>query len=311
MLRNIIVPVLVASYCSTALADTEIGDSVPLELVKAFLGATPFGEPTIFSDLSSAFPEIEVPDEFEIMGSIERGYSISAVYSTALSSSQTQSTLNEAFVKAEYMEFDLPRMRRGENGFVSSSVNIPQRYNRYCHDSLGFLSLNYSEKEQGGTVTISASPTNDNRSCADQLAEQQLAMSRMGGPQGGIHQYLPRMELPETEPRRLTPFSGLGGWSSSTNREIESKANLRIDWEIEDVYSHFSEQISDQGWVVDAENIGTASAIGSWTRSPEPGTDLIGTLTIYKSSEESFELKFQLLLTGARNGIGFGIFRAN
>lgn len=310
MLRNIVVLILVAFSVSISFADTEFEGSVPLELVKALLGNTPFGEPTIYSDLSSAFPEIDVPDELEIMGSIERGYGIAAVYSTELTGSQTESALTEAFLQAEYMEFELPGMRRTESGFVSSSVNVPQRYNRFCHDSLGSLSLSYSAQELGGIVTISANPANDNRSCADQLAEQQQAMGRMGGRQGGLQQYLPRMELPETEPRRYSPFFGSSSWSGS-NRGIETKASLNIDWDIEDVFEHIVEQIEAQDWTVDSQNVGASSAIGIWTRSPEPGTDLIGTLTILKTGDESFELKFQLTSTGANNNAGPGIFRIN
>lgn len=310
MFRNILVLILVTFSGFNAFADTEFEGSVPLELVKALLGNTPFGEPTIYSDLVSAFPEIDVPDELEIMGSIERGYGIAAVYSTELTGSQTESALTEAFLQAEYMEFELPGMRRAENGFISSSVNVLQRYNRFCHDSLGSLSFTYSAQELGGTVTISANPANDNRSCADQLAEQQQAMGRMGGRQGGLQQYLPKMELPETEPRRYSPFFA-GGRYSGSNREIETKANLNIDWDIEEVFRHFSEQIGSQDWTLDSENIGTSTAAGSWTRSPETGTNLIGTLTVLKTDEETFDLKFQLISTGVSSNSSFRAFGTN
>lgn len=309
MLRNILALTLVL-LSSPTLADTEFEGSVPLELVKALLGSTPFGEPTIYSDLSSAFPEIDIPDSMEIMGSIERGYGIAAVYSTALTATQAESILSRAFLEAEYIEFDLPGMRRTETGFIRTSANVPQSYNRFCHDSLGFISHSYSQKEQGGTITLSANPANDNRSCEEQLAEQQLAMGRMGGSQSGLQQYLPRMEMPEAEPRRYSPFFAGGGYSGSSSG-IETETSLDIDWEIEEVFNHFAEQISDQEWTVDSQNIGTASASGSWTRSPEPGTDLIGSLTILRTGDEAFELKFNLISTGASNNSGFGVFRAN
>ena len=118
------------------------------------------------------------------------------------------------------------------------------------------------------------------------------------------------MELPETEPRGYSSFFVGGGYSGS-NRGIETKANLNIDWGIEEVFSHFAEQIRNQDWALDSESIGTATAFGSWTRTPEPGTDLIGTLSILKSGEESFELKFQLISTGGNNLPRLGVFRAN
>ena len=154
MLRNILVLILVTFSVSISFADTEFEGSVPLELVKALLGNTPFGEPTIYSDLSSAFPEINVPDELEIMGSIERGYGIAAVYSTELTGSQTESVLRESFLQAGYIEFDLPTRRSSEFGFVSTSMSVPQRYNRFCHDSLGSFSFPYMAQDPAGTVTI-------------------------------------------------------------------------------------------------------------------------------------------------------------
>lgn len=310
MLRYIAVSILVTFCVSISIADTEFEGSVPLDLVKALLGTTPYGEPVIYSDLSSAFPDIDVPDELEIMGSIERGYGISAVYSTAISDSEIQSTLNEAYVQAGYIEFELPGMSQARGGFVAANRITPQTYNRFCHDSQGFLSHSYVEKDRNSIVVITASPANDNRSCADQLAEQQLAMGRMPGRQRGLHQYLPIMELPETRPRRFSPFSGIGGYSSSGS-SIETEANLNIDWDIDEVFNHISEQLIEQQWVVDSQNIGTSSATGSWTRSPEPGTDLIGTLTVLHLGEESFELKFQLTSIGGNNSSSFRAIRAN
>lgn len=310
MLRTFVVSVIAVSCFSPVFADTEFQGSVPLDLVKALLGSTPFGEPTIYSDLSSAFPDIEFPDSMEIMGSIERGYGIAAVYSTALTADQIESALTRVFLAAGYIEFVVPGMTRRETGFVRASANIPRNYNRFCHDSNGFMSHSYTEKEQGGTVTISANPASDNRSCEDQLAEQQLAMSNMGGRQRGLQEYLPRMELPEPETRNFSPFF-LGGGYSGSSTGIETSSSLNIDWDIEDVFSYFAEQIVDQEWVADSENIGTSSASGSWTRSPEPGLDLIGTLTILKSGDESFELKFQLISSGANNNSSLRVFGTN
>lgn len=311
MLRNLCVSILTLFSTSLSIADTEFEGSVPLDLVKALLGNIPYGEPTIYSDLSAAFPEIDFPDELEIMGSIERGYGgITAVYSTALSDSQAQTALNEVYAEAGYIDFELPESRQPQGGFVSSSMNYPPRYNRFCHDSQGSITHFYNQMDQRGIVTISANPPHDNRSCADQIAEQQQAMGRMSGRQAGLHQYLPRMELPETEPRRFAPFAGIGGYSGSSSG-IETGASLQTDWKIEEVFEHFSTQIVEQSWIGDSQNIGTSSAIGSWTLSPEPGTDLIGTLTVLKMSEESFQLKFQLTSTGASNNSGFSFLRAN
>ena len=308
MIRYILVPLFAVLFLPSALADTEFEDSVPLELVKALIGNTPYGESRIFSDLSSEFPRVDIPDALELMGSIERGFGVAAVFSTELSASATESALHDAFIQSEYMEFEVLAMEGLQNGFVSPLGNRPIRYSRYCHDSFGFLSHTYSPKDQKGIVTVSANFANDNRSCADQLAEQQQAMERRSP--NGLSHYLPTMELPVTEAPRSRPFLGSGGWSGSSN-SIETDASVRIDWSIEEVFSHFTRQIEAQQWSSDSQNIGASSAIGIWVRSPEVGVDLIGTLTILKAGDESFELKFQLSSIGGANDSSPRVFRSN
>lgn len=310
MIRNILLPIIVTALAPSAFADTEFEDSVPLELVKALMGNTPYGEPRIFSDLSSDFPSVDIPDDLVLMGSIERGFGVAAVFRTELSVNQTESILRDAFIDTGYIEFELPSMGGLENGFVSAFVNAPLRYTRFCHDSFGFLTTSFSPSEQQRVVTLSSNPPNDNRSCADQLAEQQQQMGRRVGGLAGLQQHLPRMELPATEVRRSGPFLGAGGMSGSSN-SIEVKANINVDMSVEAMFEHFVGQIQEQGWTADTQNIGASSAIGIWTSSPVPGTDLIGTLTILKTGDESFELKFQLISTGANNNAGQGFFRSN
>lgn len=191
-------------------------------------------------------------------------------------------------------------MRGAENGFVRASVNAPQIYSRFCHDSLGFLSINYSPKDQSGIVTISANLNDDKRSCAAQLTEQQQTISRMGGRQNSLQRYFPKMEMPEAEPQIRPPFLGLGGWSGSSN-SMETREKLTSSWTIEEVVKHFADQIEVQDWAEDSKSVGSSSATGIWTKSPEPGVYLIGTLTVLKTDEEWFDLLFQLRSIGANN----------
>lgn len=308
MILKILLPIIVTALAPSAFADTEFEDSVPIDLVKALVGNTPYGESRIFSDLASSFPRLDIPNDLELMGSIERSFGVAAVYRTELSVNRTEAVLHDAFLQAEYIEFELPSLASSENGFVSALANAPFRYKRYCHDSFGFLTSTFNSSAQNAVVTLSSTPSNDNRSCADQLAEQQLQLGRRAGAQSGLQQYLPRMELPVTDVRRSGPYFGLGGLSGSSN-SIEVKANVNVDLSIDALFEHFAGQIVTQGWVLDTRNMGTSSAIGNWTRSPEPDTELIGTLTILKTGDESFELKFQLTSTGANNNSGQQFFR--
>ncbi len=311
MLNRLFAFLLTSFTINIVVADTEFTDSVPLDLVQALLGNTPYGEPIIYSDLSSSFPDIPIPNSFQLLGSIDRGYGNSAVYRTELTPDQIDSTLAEILLQADYIDFELPGMRPAEQGFVQAAANAPRKFNRYCHNSYGFLSHSYVEKKSSGIVTLSTSTLNDNRSCEEQLEEQQLTMGPMGRQGSGLEEHLPRMELPETEPVRgaYSPFFRVGGYSGSRNG-IESKADLTIDWSIEEVFTHFSEQIDNQGWVVDTSNIGSTSATGIWTKSHPTEGDLVGTLSVLKVSDESFELKFLLSIVGGRRNSNFGVFRS-
>ena len=306
MLRSGVILILAIFSLSNTLADIEFEESVPLELVKVFVGSTPFGEVKIYSDLLSAFPEFTIPDGFNIMGSIDRGYSLSVVLATELSTDQTTAALTQSFNQAGFTEFEVPGSRDPGTGFVRPNQPSFQANKRLCHDALGFISFSYKEHTDYNIVTISSSLPNNNRSCAEQLAEQSLAMNRYGATQGGLRQYLPRLELPESQQRRITPFFGMG--SSSSNRGVEARGNVNIDWEIEEIFRHFKEQIEGQDWLLDSENVGAVSATGSWTRGPEPGMDLIGTLIVIKSGADSFELKFQLNSFNNSNNTSRGVF---
>lgn len=307
MLRALIVPFFAIFGLSNTLADTEFEESVPLELVKAFLGSTPYGEVRIYSDLASAFPEFEIPDGFVILGSIDRGYGLSVVLTTELSNDQTDIALKDSLSQAGYTEFEVPGSRDPGTGFVSPSQPSFQSSSRLCHDTYGFISFNYKEQSDSNLITISSNLPNNNQSCAEQLAVQTQGMSRMVASGGGLRQHMPRMELPESQQRRTSPFFGMGSSSGSGNG-VEARANVNVDWEIEETFQHFKNQIEDQDWVLDSENVGAASATGSWMRSPEPGLDLIGTLIVLKSSQRSFELKFQLNSIGNSSNSSRGVF---
>ena len=100
----------------------------------------------------------------------------------------------------------------------------------------------------------------------------------------------------------LPPFAAFisGSGFTSSNNEVETEANLNIEWNIDEVYSHFEDQINAQGWEIDSQNIGSTTAIGTWTRNPEPNLSLVGVLTVLKIAESSYKLIFKLLATGGR-----------
>jgi hypothetical protein len=55
-------------------AATEFEDSVPLDLVKVFLGNLGIGEPLLYSDIMDDFPPFTLPAGFAVRGSIDQVY---------------------------------------------------------------------------------------------------------------------------------------------------------------------------------------------------------------------------------------------
>ncbi len=298
---------LVCLFCtSILLADTEFEESVPLELVKAFLGATSVGEIKLYSDIMEDFPAIELPSSFTALGSIDRVYQLSAAFSTRLNRTDAASALHTALLQAEFIEFAIPSSNFRLRGFVAPGQNLARQVSRYCHNEYGFASYVFHEMPSGNLVTLSTSLGSDNRSCVIQLEEQnaqmRMAQNRRGS---GLDEYLPTLHTPENTSRRLrSPFSqGYSGGGGS----LETEANLYSDWEIASVYEHFKLQIEEQGWQLDSEDAGAATATGSWTLSPDADSDLVGTLTVIKSGDERYELKFRLVDTNG-NGRSGGLF---
>lgn len=114
---------------------------------------------------------------------------------------------------------------------------------------------------------------------------------------------MPRMEVPELD--NIRPSGVLiGGGTSSGNNSAETDINLKSELNIEDLYTHFAEQIIDQGWEIDSEVVGGRSANGTWTRSPTADLELVGTLSVLETSEGNYELRFRLRAEGERAGNG-------
>ncbi|MFT4862817.1 MAG: hypothetical protein ACI95C_002041 [Pseudohongiellaceae bacterium] len=303
--------VLTLLHPAAVVADTEFEGSIPVDLVKLFVGNPGYGETKIFSDVMDAFPQIEIPSGFDVLASMDRGYGLTVYLRTAVAEDSATEALTDALTAADFKAFEIPYDFGPDNGFVSAKAPARVRNSRYCNDSQGFISVSFAETGSMTTTTLSSSPSNDRRSCAEQL-EEQLANfnSRAQRRDDSARQYLPRMELPEQEQRRsYTPFIGMSGSSNSRNG-IEVSASLTSDSPIDEVFEHFESQIEAQGWTVDSQNVGTASAFGSWMRTPEPDLDLIGTLSIIQSSADTYDLKFNLVTPGRANNSN-GTFFSN
>lgn len=182
--------------------------------------------------------------------------------------------------------------------------------NQLCHNEFGTMTLSYSERQTGNFVSLSSyNNANVNQgTCEQQATRQAMAFNSMRS-HYGVRQYMPRLELPSSPDGTLQALHALAGGMSGSNNEIETNSRLKIDWTITEVFDHFADQITDQGWDLDTENIGNVSATGTWIRSPEPNMDLIGILTVLESGDSNYQLKFKLI-SGGRSGGSQQVIRA-
>ncbi|PCJ26902.1 MAG: hypothetical protein COA96_04540 [SAR86 cluster bacterium] len=282
-------------------AATEFEGSIPVELAQALLTNPTTIETRIYIDILDEFPKFQIPNGFEVLGSVDQGYSQRVVLTTKQAEDEAILLIVSAFEDVDFVQFDVPFPGARENGFLSPQPRAV--HHQLCHDSLGNLSVSYIEVNNINLISLSASVyRNHNQgNCAQQAEQIQMSMVMMGNRNIGIREYIPRMEAPDDA--ALPPFAAFisGSGFSSSNNEAETEANLNIEWGINEVYAHFEDQINAQGWEIDSQNIGSTSAIGTWTRSPEPNLSLVGMLTVLKIAESSYKLTFKLLATGGRS----------
>lgn len=279
-------------------AATEFEDSVPLDLVKILVGnSRVMGEPLLYADIMDDFPPLELPEDFTVLGSLDRGYNQTVVLSTTLDELAASTALESVFVAAGWQEISQfnPGMQQ-ENGFISPNPTV--EFLQYCHDQYGNVGV--TTTVSGAVRQVSLSHTdqralgNMESSCEDQIAQMQ---GRFRPRQAAIAQYMPRLELPPRPANSVSIGVGLftgGSGGSGSGNDFETRSQLASDLDLAGVFAHFAVQVVAQGWDADAESVGEAFATGSWTRTVGD-QEIIGVLSVVELGENSYDLRFRVL----------------
>jgi hypothetical protein len=304
---------LLAAATQPAQAATEFGDMVPTEIVELFLGNPLTGGAALYSDIMDDFPPLTIPAGFTVLASADQGYSQRVVLRTTLDEESATSALGAMFAAAGYQQIERQGMLRPDAGFVTSDrpVTLPQQY---CSDEHGMMLVSV---ESGANAQRQVDLTRSvpmagqyMPSCAEigGNANQALAARALGGGGMELAQYLPRLVLPATNgSRRPSPFMGGGGGGSGN--DWETRSALVSEWSLEEVFTHFTSQIEEQGWTVDTTDSGSFMAAGAWTKTVEDDQELLGMLTIVAMADANYELRFRLVRKGSgAPGAGGGIF---
>jgi hypothetical protein len=292
------------------MAATEFEDSIPLDVAEALFDYVNTGRFAVYSDIMDEFPTIIIPDDFNVLGSAFFINSMRVALSTELEIESAVQTIQTSLIDDGWETIPTFNPRPNQTGFVSA-VQIDVRNRIVCHDEFGQLSITSRSVDAGNQIILSASDslTRDRLSCAQLRAqmEQQMTMMQSRGSMG-FQQNLPRLVVPETSTTGRSPAVILGGMSSSSNG-AESDMELEIDWDMAEVYKHFAEQMAEQDWTLDTESIGSVSASGTWTQSPEENMSLVGTINVVNAGEDRFQLKLSVEALGG--GSNFRVIRSN
>lgn len=299
---------LISMQGHSVMAATEFEDSIPLDVAEALFDFGVGGRFTVYSDIMDGFPVFQLPSEFMVLGSTFYNNSMRVALSTELAEEQAVQTIEDSFASDGWVTMPNFNPRRNRAGFVSANQVEPQ-YRSICHDQFGQMSISSRPRSPVTFIVLSlrTSLSRNWTSCAQLRAQQEQQMVMLSG-RVGFQQYMPRLVVPEEANSERSPGFALASSSSSNNR-AESEISLEIDWNMEEVYLYFAEQMQEQDWDLDTESIGSVSASGTWTQSPEDNMNLIGTLNVVNLGENRFQLKLSVEAPGGN--LGIRILRSN
>ncbi len=301
-----------AAQVQGAASVSEFQDSIPIEVAEALFGFGQGSGMALYDGLTEDFPRFELPDQFEVIGSLNRNPTLSAAMVTPLDEDEARAALTSAFLDQDWVEMPSAEPPMRQYGFVPANEPVRVRHQQLCHDDYGQLSISYRERGERNIVTVSTGMAfgMDFRTCAERIEQQELSRIRSQRFDTGIYEYMPLLRVPEDARQGRQAFLRGGGMSSSGN-SAETDTSFFIEWELQDVYQHFAEQLVDLGWTLDAESIGTVTAAGTWTQAAESGSTMIVRLDVVNSAEEQFDLRLRVEGASNRSNSGRGVFYRN
>jgi hypothetical protein len=128
-------------------------------------------------------------------------------------------------------------------------------------------------------------------SCSQMLA-QFSGRAQPGPVFMNINQYMPRMELPAAAALSSAPGRGQS-FTSGLPNGMESSIVMNLDWELDRVFRHFTDQIAEQGWQSDHQSVGNISAAASWIHEVDQ-LKLFGMLRVIETADSQYRLKFSI-----------------
>lgn len=242
----------------------------------ALLGTGYQGSPAFSTELPDAFADLPVPDTLELIGSEINNVSVRAVYRSRERGDLALEKTIASFEKNGWQNVQRLFPMAGV-GFQSSMM--PKMAN-LCRDmEPGMLSVSISEGPDNPLVSFSMTSYGEGQTCSAMQAQAQRgnAFSESGWKD------MPSLTLPENTASANAGMGGGGG-------EYHSDVVVTGESSRADLLNYLADQVSAQGWEMDASWNGQLSAGSVWTKTTEK--TLIGTLHAYGKASESIRVRF-------------------
>ncbi len=284
--------IAILSQTSFLFAQTEFEDPIPADLVKIFMTDLLSGDVYLYSDIPEGFPVFTIPDNYEVLGGFKNEYQSMVILRTELDQSLAAEAIIDSLISNGWLEIGAPQMGPLQGlGFVGAEIiNFPTRL---CHDDFGNMSVPI-EIYNGEVVVKAALNVNLGGvvlTCSEQLEMSTNPMTMRQ--RSGAIEYLPRLETPENSNNRgRLPF--MAGSASGRNGEAQADITIRVNWSIDQIYSHLSTQLIDQDWILDTQSTGEFTNASGWTKAVADDVDLTGFLNISKMDNSEYHLSFSL-----------------
>ena len=290
-----LVPALSLVPCLSLAAEAEARETIPRDIVERLFGARPGADISVDPDVVAALPPFTLPAGFEVLASAGQGYLQRVLLRTELDVEGASAALVTAFTAEGWIE--MPNAGAPRRGFVSAEE--PLRQVLLCNDQVGRLGVSIAERADSRYVNLGfrnyALLGGSGRRCTREAGLLRDRGRSAGGLANTLEQYVPQLVLPETKQQPQPTGILTNTRISAADSDYTVMTQLAIDWNEQQLFEHFAEQLIAQGWLTDTATRGTADS--SWTKNADD-KELTGTLTLVPLTDSSWDLKFRIVPAG-------------
>lgn len=286
--------ILTINLAIPLIADSEFQGNVPLGFAEGLLSGPDFGQPTFYSDIVDSFPNFEIPEQFELLGSADLVYVTRVILRSNLNLKDARQSLAHYLRSTEFNIVPQSKVITESIGFIS--LDLPILPLTFCNDKFGSVLARFRESNSGSIVTLdhSLAGASSGLTCTEYIKQSLEEVAFVESHRSsGLRNYQPRMVLPQPPSDKKMSY-GAGIRGTGADDFYESTTVLVTVWSLAETYKHFADQISTQGWELRSENTVGATSVGEWLNPPDADLSLIGTFTVQKTGESRFKLVFRM-----------------